>query len=375
VAISNKPNVVIIILESFSNEYIGYFNKGESYTPFLDSLFQQSHLFVRAYANGKRSIEGIPSVIAGMPSLSETPYISSNYSSNKIDALGSILKNKGYITSFFHGGHNGTMGFEYFTKIAGYDNYYGLNEFSGNEEDYDSKWGVFDKPFLLFSAKEISNYAKPFVASIFTLSSHHPFLLPKSYLYKGPKKIKHPILRTIKYTDDALKSFFEYAQKQAWFKNTLFVITADHTGPDLSKKASTMAGIFQIPIAYYMPDKIKPKVDYRVTQQIDIMPTILHYLGYNSKFYAFGNSMRDSLEKGFAINYCLNTYQLFSDSLLYHYFNDESLRLLKPYSDTMLIQNWNKDYEIITKQMERKTKAIIQTYNNALIKNKTYANP
>ena len=372
--ISSKPNVIIIILESFSNEYIGYFNKGKSYTPFLDSIFRQSHLYVRAYANGKRSIEGIPAVIAGMPSLSETPYISSNYSSNKIDALGSILKRKGYITSFFHGGHNGTMGFEYFTKIAGYDNYYGLNEFSGNQDDFDGKWGVFDKPFLLFSAKEISNYKKPFLAGFFTLSSHHPFLLPRNYIYKGPKKIKHPILKTIQYTDEALKAFFEYAKTQPWFKNTLFVFTADHTGPDLSKKAGTMAGIFQIPIAYYMPGKIEPKVDYRVTQQIDIAPTILDYLGYKDKFYAFGNSMRDRMESGFAFNYCLNTYQLFSDTLLYHYFNEESLRLLKPYSDTMLVQNWNKDYFNITRQMEIKTKAIIQTYNNDLIKNRTYAN-
>ena len=114
-------NVVIIILESFSKEYTGANRNATSYTPFLDSLSTQSLYFNDAYANGKRSIDGIPEVIASLPSLSEDAFITSPYSTHTFDNLASLLKRKNYSTAFFHGGNNGTMGFDHFIRNAGFE--------------------------------------------------------------------------------------------------------------------------------------------------------------------------------------------------------------------------------------------------------------
>lgn len=122
----DRPNVVLIILESFGREHIGAFNRDleggsyEGFTPFLDSLIEQSWAFDHAYANGRKSIDALPSVIASVPSLVQ-PYIVSEYSTNKINGLAGLLSRIGYETAFYHGAPNGSMGFHAFTKMAGYD--------------------------------------------------------------------------------------------------------------------------------------------------------------------------------------------------------------------------------------------------------------
>jgi len=367
----NKPNVVIIILESFSKEYMGYGGVYKGYTPFLDSLLKQSWFFPNAFANGKRSIEGVPAIVGGIPSLSETPYISSTYSSNQIDALPVKLKEMGYYSAFFHGGHNGTMGFDYFAKLAGIDKYYGYNEYKPLPGEEDGNWGIYDEPYLKYTAKKLSEFKTPFLATVFTLSSHHPFTLPKNFKYNSTRNPAHPILKTINYTDWALQQFFTYAKKQSWFNNTLFVITADHTGPDLTPAYGSLTGIYKIPIAYYMPGILKYSIDDRVTQQIDITPTVLSLCGYKGKIYCFGENMNDTSNKGYAINYVLNTHQYITDSLVFHYYNEEPLRLLNYKKDTMLRSNLLLDYPQRTKELELKTKAFIQTYHHDLIHNQT----
>jgi phosphoglycerol transferase MdoB-like AlkP superfamily enzyme len=371
--LTTNPNVVIIILESFSKEYMGYGGVFKGYTPFLDSLLNKSWFFPNALANGKRSIEGIPAILGGIPSISETPYISSNYSSNIIDALPKMLNSKGYNSAFFHGGHNGTMGFDYFAKLSGFDKYFGFNEYNGMLTDKDGNWGIYDEPFLNFFAEKLNSFKQPFFASLFTLSSHHPFKLPDNFTYNGPTPCAHPILKTIYYTDYALKKFFDSVQNKPWFKNTLFIITADHTGPDLTPSYGTMAGIYKIPIAFYMPQFIKPNYDNRIMQQIDIVPTVLQLIGFKGKSYCLGSNMADTTTKGFAINYLLNTYQYFTDSLLFHFYNEKPLRLLNYFNDTLLQKNLLTNYPERAKELELKTKAFIQTYHNDLINNATHA--
>ncbi|HRS53347.1 MAG TPA: LTA synthase family protein, partial [Bacteroidales bacterium] len=225
-------NIVIIILEGFSSEHIGFLNKHldngsyKGYTPFLDSLMEHSVVFTNAYANGKKSNEGIAAIIAGIPSLMDVPYSSSIYAGNNIEGIGTLLKKKGYNTSFFHGGNNGTMGFDAFTKTAGFDKYYGKNEYPGN--DYDGNWGIWDEEYLQYYANMLDKMEQPFLSAVFTLSSHHPFKIPSKYegkFLKGPL----PIHQTIQYTDFALKKFFNTISSKSWFENTIFILTADHT--------------------------------------------------------------------------------------------------------------------------------------------------
>lgn len=368
-----KDNVVIIILESFAREYIGSLNSDldggsyKGYSPFLDSLLKESLTFDVSLANGKKSIDAMPSIFASIPSL-ETPYIISHYANNAINGLPSLLKRKGYYSAFFHGAPNGSMGFDSFSKMAGFDDYIGLDQYP-DKKDFDGIWGVWDEPFLQFFCKEITTFQQPFLASVFTISSHHPFKVPEKYagrFTKGPA----PILEVIGYTDYALKEFFRKASSTPWFKNTLFIITADHTNESVHKEFQNNFGSYSIPIIFYRPGSDLRGVKQRIAQQIDLMPSILSYLNYDEEYIAFGNNLFDSRACSFAFNTNGSTYQLFMKDHLLDMVDTKSVGLYNFKEDRFLEKNMTGKNELLQSEMEEKLKAVIQTYNNRLIDNK-----
>lgn len=366
-------NVIVIILESFSKEYIGALNNDEGFTPFLDSLIAKSLVFENAFANSQRSMAAIPAILASLPSLMDNPYISSHFSSNTINSLASLLKKKNYHTSFFHGGTNGTMGFDNFAYIAGFDHYYGRKEY-GNDKDYDGQWGIWDEEFLQYFARKLSMFPEPFFSSVFTLTSHHPYRIPEKYHGKFSEG-KLPIHKAIRYTDFALKSFFEEASKTSWFANTLFVITADHTERALEPYYSNKVGIYVIPILYYKPDD-PTLIGTRetTTQQSDIMPSVLDYLQYNEPFIAFGNSVFNSEAAHYGINYSNGVYQLIEDDHTLFFDGEKSLELYNLQTDRLLETNVLRISPEIAAKLESKLKAIIQSYNNRLMNNTLIVN-
>jgi phosphoglycerol transferase MdoB-like AlkP superfamily enzyme len=277
----NPQNVVIIILESFGKEYFGIRN-GKSYTPFLDSLMAQSLVFENGYANGRRSIEGVAAVLGSIPALMSEPFISSHFTSNYFLGLGTLLGEKKYSTSFFHGGHNGTMYFDSFMQSAGVEKYYGSSEYNNSADD-DGVWGIWDEPFLQWMLTQLDSQKTPFMTSVFTLSSHQPFKVPEKYKEQFPEG-EVDILKTIAYSDFALKKFFETAATKPWFKDTLFVITADHTSKHYLPEYDNEIGNYRIPMIFYHPTWKMPAVDPQmVVQQIDIMPTVLDMLSIAPK--------------------------------------------------------------------------------------------
>lgn len=358
-------NVVVIIVESLSKEYTGL-GKRYSGTPFLDSLMQHSLVFSNAFANGKRSIEGIPAVLASMPSF-QYDYISTVYSNNQITSLGNVLKEKGYHSSFFHGGSNGTMNFNGFCATAGFDKYFGRNEYN-DEKDYDGDWGIWDEPFLQRMAQELSKQKQPFVSAVFTLSSHHPYQVPEKYADKF-KEGPLPIHKCVAYTDYSIRRFFETASKQAWYKNTLFIITADHTGVSDDPFYANSCGNYMIPLFFYEPGNTLSKRDTLVAQQIDVLPTTLALLKYNKPFFAFGNNLIDSASapKRFAINYYNIFYQFFFENRIIHYNGDKSVGIYNWQEDSLLVYNFLQG----TPPQEKWLQALIQQYNNRVIKNRT----
>jgi phosphoglycerol transferase MdoB-like AlkP superfamily enzyme len=366
-----KLNVFVIALESFSKEYVGAINgKHEGCTPFLDSLISQSLTFTNAYANGKTSIEGIPAIVSSIPTWMNEPYITSPYGSNQMNSLANLLKQKGYYTAFFHGGTNGTMGFDAFANLAGYDNYYGRNEYH-NEKDYDGNWGIWDEEFMQYAAQTINKKKQPFFATIFTLTSHHPFPVPNKYKGKFKEGLL-PIEKSIEYSDFALKQFFETAKKMPWFYNTLFVLSADHTGISVDPFYTNIVGNYSIPIIYYMPNGQLKGLDSTITQQIDIMPSVLDYLNYPQSYFAFGNSVFNTNSKHFAFIYKNGISQLIENNYLLQFDGDIDRDLYNYRTDSLLRYDvFNKEPEI-TKQMENRTKAIIQTYQQSLINNKMH---
>ncbi len=368
----SRENVVIIILESFAREYIGSLNRDleggsyTGYTPFIDSLLTESLTFDVSLCNGRKSIDAMPSILASLPSL-ETPYIISHYANNSINGIASLLKEKGYYTTFFHGAPNGSMGFDSFARMAGFDDYFGLDQYS-EKDDFDGIWGVWDEPFFMFFADQLNSFREPFLASIFSVSSHHPFEVPEQYrdkFRKGPA----PIVEVVGYTDYSLKRLFERMSAAPWFSNTLFVITADHTNESIHKEYQNDFGVYSIPIILYKPGSSMKGMKNRIAQQIDIMPTILSYLGYDREYIAFGNDLMDDSEESFAFNTNGSTYHIYMMDHILEMIDYKPAGLYNFKLDRML-QNDILDKEPgLALVMEEKLKAVIQSYNTRLIEN------
>jgi len=365
-----KPNIVLIILESFSKEYIGFFNNFNGYTPFLDSLCKESLVFTKGFANGKRSIEAMPSIIAGLPALTDNPYITSQFSSNKINAIPSLLNQLGYQTAFFHGGKNGTMGFDQFANIAGFDQYYGLNEYP-HKSDYDGNWGIYDEEYMQYFKNMLDNFNEPFFASLFTLTSHHPYQIPAKYKNKFPDGNLN-IHESIGYTDFALKKFFETAKHTPWYQHTLFIITADHTAQAEHGYYKNKVGNYAIPIIIYHPNDtlFNGKKDF-ITQQSDLFPTIMDYCGYYKPFVAFGKSMLSDTSDRFTVNYLNGIYQIMMDEYLLQFDGKQSIAFYNIKQDSLLQDNLISSSEKYL-FYENKLKAFIQSYQKRLKHNQLY---
>lgn len=370
----NKMNVVVIILESFNREHSAYLNphldKGnyKGYTPFLDSLMQHSLTFSNAFANGRKSIDAMPSILASFPALVQ-PYISSEYSSNKINGLAGLLNDCGYHSSFFHGAPNGSMGFDAIARLTGFDHYYGKTEF-GNDREFDGYWGIWDEPFFEFFAEKLGSFPEPFVSCIFSVSSHHPFRVPEKYEGVFPKGTL-PLHQCVGYTDMALRRFFEKAKDQDWYDNTIFVITADHSVPSHYPEYMTNVNGFAIPIMIHAPCLGLKGLNNKLAQQVDIFPTIMHLLGYEGSFISFGSSLIDEGfdDKRFVLNYVNETFQFVMNGWALYFDGKRLIAFYDMEEDPMLANN------LIGKVPEPQQelllmKAIIQQFNNRMIENK-----
>jgi hypothetical protein len=360
-------NVCIIILESFSKEFTKAGNH-KSYTPFLDSLISKSTYCSNSFANGKTSLNGLTSIVSSMPTFMSDPYINSSYANNKLESLPLLLKEKGYHTSFFHGATNGSMNFNAFAKSAGYDIYFGRTEYN-NDTDYDGQWGIFDEPFLLNMAWEISKYKEPFLTTVFTLSSHNPYKIPNKYKGKFPKgNIEN--LEALGYADYSLRQFFNEVKNRDWYKNTLFVLSADHTAISNDAFYNNSVGQYAIPILFYRPNQ-QPIVLTKTVQQTDIMPTILDILNYDKPYYAFGKSIL-SAKSNPVVYYNAPYYHLINDSMMYIFNEYKVIEAYKYRNDSMLSKPlqglYLKEETIVTNYI----KALTQSYNNDIIANKTY---
>ncbi|WP_316749410.1 LTA synthase family protein [Pedobacter gandavensis] len=368
----NKLNVMFIIVESLGKEHMGYFNKDldggkyKGYTPFLDSLAAQSYTFNKSYANGRKSIDALPSVITGIPSINE-PFVLSIYSGNKTTSIAEILGKEGYETAFFHGAPNGSMGFSSYTHLAGVKKYFGENEYQ-KTGDSDGTWGIWDDPFLQFTAKTLNTLKQPFFASVFTLSSHHPFRVPDEYIGKFPKG-PLPVHEPMGYTDMALRNFFKTASTMPWYKNTLFVLCADHATVTFHPEYQNTPGYYSIPIIFYRPDGSLKGLSDKLVQQMDIMPTVLNYLNYDKPYFSMGFDAFDRKTDNFVVNNNDGSFNFFMGD--YYLVNDgkDNLALYNLKKDRFSKHNILAEEPEVAADMEKKLKAFRQQYNNRMIAN------
>ena len=374
-----KKNVVVIIIESFGREYIGTYNQDAGYpsqTPFTDSLLAHGALTYRySYCNGRKSIDGMPSILSSIPMFVE-PFFLSPYSVNDVSGLADCLNGKGYETAFFHGAERGSMGFMAFARATKFKEYYGREDFVADprtkgDAEYDGWWGISDEPFMQYMCQKITDMKQPFMTALFTLSSHHPFRVPDAYkdVFKNedPEMEIYPVIR---YTDMALQHFFESAMKQPWYENTIFAITSDHTNMTKYQHYRTDIGGFASPVIFYDPsgEMGEGMVD-AIAQQTDIMPTILEHLGYDLPYLSFGvDLLTTPAEDTWAVNYLNGIYQYVKHG---HILQFDGQRTCGVYALTDSLMKTNMMGKVAEQpQMERELKAIIQQYMERMTQNR-----
>ena len=368
-----KPNIVIFILESYGREYISAFNKNSKdpkyrgYSPFIDSLAQHSLIFTNGYANGYKSIHGMSSVLAGIPSFKDA-FTSSPYPKQKIQSLVSVLKGEGYDTSFFHGAPNGSMGFLGFGNILGFDHYYGKNEYN-NDADFDGSWGIWDEPFFQYFNKTLSQKKAPFMATLFSVSSHEPYVIPEKYTGKFPKG-DNPIHQCIGYTDYSLQQFFKAAKKQSWYNNTIFVIVADHDNLIYYDEYYKDQNLHTVPILFFSPNEKYKGVNNNWAQQIDIYPTLLDMIGYDKPFRSWGRSLiSNDKVTPFVMRYSSDHYQMMSGNYICT-FNGEKAVGFYQKDDKDLKHNLIHHRTAEMNLLEQRCKAFLQDYMERIIDKK-----
>ena len=372
-------NVVVLLLESFGTEYIGVENGGGGYTPFFDSLATApgARLLRENYANGRRSIEALPAVLAGLPSLMDEPFITSSFQTAELHGLGEILGRHGYATALYHAGANGTMGFDMFAGIAGMQRYYGLSEYPGgaSSPEYDGHWGIFDEPYLQYFNRQLGTTRQPFFATLFTLSSHDPFVLPAQYRGKLPAGTL-PIHPTIAYADLALRRFFAAARRQPWYGRTLFVLTADHTSQSDNPTYENPLGYHKTPLLFFSPgQRLPPTPPRRITQHADVPASVLDVLGLKQeqqRLLPFGSSVFDSTRAGRAIFRDGDSYYLVHNDFVTELTNKNTVRLY-PYQTHLLpAEPLSNPNPALVQQYGNELRANVQFYVNGLVDNRLY---
>jgi phosphoglycerol transferase MdoB-like AlkP superfamily enzyme len=372
-----RKNVVVLIVESFGREYIGALNANlegglyKGYTPFVDSLVAQSITFSRSFCNGRKSIDGMPSILSSIPMFVE-PFFLTPSSMNQVSGIASLLAAEGYSTAFFHGAQRGSMGFQAFARATGFQEYYGREDFEADDrfegaDAFDGTWAIWDEPFLQYFATKMSEMREPFMTSVFTASSHHPYIVPEKYRDRFPEE-GIEIHKCIRYTDMALSRFFKKARRQDWFKNTIFVLTSDHTNLSDHPYYQTDLGGFCSPIIIYEPGnpERQPEMIDKIAQQIDILPTVLGMLHYPKPYFAFGIDLLNTpAEDTWAVNYLNGVYQYVKHNYLLQFDGQNTIGF---YSLNDSVMNRNLVGKISEQpQMERELKAIIQQYMERMI--------
>jgi phosphoglycerol transferase MdoB-like AlkP superfamily enzyme len=361
-------NVVVIILKGIGQEMIGYYNPEHRFnlTPFMDSLLAQSLSF-DGRSNSRRSLEALPALLAGIPSLMDDDFINSEFAGNDFEAFAQHMQTHGYNTIFMHGGPNGVMGFDQFTRRAGFKNYFGRDEY-GDDSDYDGRWGIYDGPFLQYATQALSRIHGPFATAIYMLSSRYPYKVPKDFLFPEESYFWTGFEKTVYYTDCALRDFFHSASKLPWFDNTLFVITSDYSnGEHFQLEYSNFWGMYAIPVAFYWPGHIEAQRSEEIAQQIDLGPSILSALDINDTLFCFGrNLFCDSTQQTF-ISYFNLIYQYCDGTYLVQSDRQQPYGIYKPHLDPMLDDNLFGRLQC--PDIFEKLYNYLEEYNNRMIDN------
>jgi phosphoglycerol transferase MdoB-like AlkP superfamily enzyme len=371
---AKKNNVVLLILESVSAEFLKTLNPNQdkNLMPFLDSLASEGILFDNFYANGLRSADMPSAIFSTMPHLMEDSFVFSNYSSNNISSIPKVLKKYGYQSYFFHGAKNGSMRMDGFANSAKFDAFYGMSEYP-NPNEYDGAWGIYDAAFLQFFNNTLNQAQQPFFASIFTLSTHNPYTLPDSLLttFAEPGD-DYPIYKTLRYLDKSLSDFFSIAKQSAWFADTYFIITADHVAAESPKQMPKYKKDYAVPLIIFKTG-IESQTNHKIGKHVDIAETVFDVLALPYQMVSFGESLF-AQTPGYVVLFHGSYYSLTSQQfqLLYNIDNDKVIGFFDIQKDPTLTVDVQELHAELLAQHILLLKAYLQSYQTRIVGNKLY---
>ncbi len=358
-------NVVMIVLESFTAQYA---DSIKGLAPFYQQLKQKSLVFPRYYSNAIRSIEALPSIVAGVPHLSDFSVIGSILETHTGADLPFLLRRKGYHTSFFLGARKGTLGFASFMKAHGIQHYFSQEDYLKKhpKSHYDGYWGIYDHYFFHFFFQKLKQFPEPFFSVFFSLSNHHPFKLPVSF---SVKPFKNNYFNTFHYTDWALRQFFSWIAQDTskrW-ERTLFVITADHTYVNWDVPLRDVFQHSRVPLLLYCPKYIAPGVCWHVGSHTALTPTILHFLGWQGNYTALNASLLDSTANHEVLIYRGSGHYLYLNDTIAWEIHGDTTCYLWSYQQ----KRWVK--QLLNKKLPKRFYALLQGQWNLWIRNRLFS--
>ena len=335
-----QKNVVIILLESWSAKYIGALGAKYGVTPHFDALTQEGRLYTNFYANGQRSIQGIQSIFTGILPLSQIPSLGFGLEVYNFSRIGAMASALGYETLFMQSSNRRSFRMDAIAKSLGFKYYYGKEDFPLLlKYAQDIPHFGWDYETLNFFKKRIDTLKEPFIAFVFTGTTHVPYAdVPKRFhKYKHDALGEGGFLNTLFYADWALGSFFKEAKKMPWFNNTIFILTADHALGSFQGKGFKER--FHTPLLIIDGAKLTKQQSTQYASQVDIMPTIAHIIGYNKPFASFGTSLFDEKNRKVVVTE-QNTIALISQAGYLRHNLQKALESTLPQSIQKPMQNY-----------------------------------
>lgn len=297
---SERPNVVIIIMESFTAELVGSLGGEKGVTPNFDKLSAEGILFENIYAAAGRTDKGVTATLSAFPSQAIRSIMKQNSKQEKLPGIAQEFKSNAYATSFYYGGESEFFNMKSYVLSHGYQTL--IDNYSFEKKDMNSKWGAYDEKVFSKQLADMDNVKQPFFSTILTLTNHEPFDLPVEKRFKG-EQVEDKFRSTSFYADSCLGAYLSSAKKKPWYKNTLFVVIADHSHRLPDNLTEFDPKRYRIPLLFF-GDVIKTEFKgHRINKfgnQTDLAASLLNQLNMPSNRYLWSKDLFNPGTPGFA---------------------------------------------------------------------------
>ena len=299
ILLSDRPNIIFILLESFTAELVESLGGEKGITPNMEKLVKEGILFEQIYAAAGRTDKGIVATFSGFPSQAIRSIMKQNSKQEKLPGIAQELAMNSYRTSFYYGGESEFFNMKSYILSHGFQTL--VDQHSFEARDMNSKWGTFDDKVFSKNLADMDSVRQPFFSTILTLTNHEPFELPVKPRFKS-ENVENKFRSTTFYTDSCLGAYLKEAKKKHWYKNTLFVILADHSHRLPGNLTEYDPKRYHIPLIFF-GDRIKPEFKgtriSKIGNQTDLAATLLNQLHIDPVRYKWSKDLLNPGTRGF----------------------------------------------------------------------------